>query len=180
VSSSDPLANPAQLIRRVYGYVAYLLGDGPLAEDVTSDVFERALRYRDSFDPRKGSPVSWLLGIARRCSSEALRRNSPPATDDAPERSQEMEDRVLGRLSVAVAVRRLPQSDQELIALRYGADLSARQIAALRGTRTNAIEVALHRALKKLRADLEAEDAGAPSPAGAFTPGKDSGLQPGS
>lgn len=180
MSFTDPLENPSQLIRRVYGYVAYLLGDGPLAEDVTSDVFERALRYRDSFDPRKGSPVSWLLGIARRSSSEALRSQTPITTDEAPERSQEMEDRVLGRLSVAGAVRRLPQREQELIALRFGADLTARQIADLLGARTNAIEVALHRTLKKLRTDLETEDARAPSTAGALTRGKDSGLQPGS
>src|SRR5918999_4894134 len=50
----DPLANPEPLIRRVYSYVAYRLGDGPDAEDVTSDVFERALRYRESYDRQKG------------------------------------------------------------------------------------------------------------------------------
>jgi len=32
----DPLANPEPLIRRVYAYVAYRIGDGPDAEDVTS------------------------------------------------------------------------------------------------------------------------------------------------
>ena len=43
----DPLANPEALIRRVYAFAAYRLGDGPDAEDVTSEVFERALRYRE-------------------------------------------------------------------------------------------------------------------------------------
>jgi DNA-directed RNA polymerase specialized sigma24 family protein len=62
----DPLADPEALIRRVYAYAAYRLGDGPDAEDVTSEVFERALRYRDSYDRSKGEPVAWLLGIARR------------------------------------------------------------------------------------------------------------------
>ena len=37
------------------------------AEDITSDVFERALRYRSSYDPKRGEPVAWLIGIARRC-----------------------------------------------------------------------------------------------------------------
>ena len=46
----DPLANAPDLIRRIYSYVAYRLGDGPDAEDVTSEVFERALRYRKSYD----------------------------------------------------------------------------------------------------------------------------------
>ena len=64
---SDPLANPEQLIRRVYAYVAYRIGDGPDAEDVTSETVERALRYRRSYDSSKGKPIAWVLGIARRC-----------------------------------------------------------------------------------------------------------------
>src|ERR1700704_3029027 len=63
----DPLANPEQLIRRVYAYVAYRIGDGHDAEDITSEAFARALRYRDSFDEAKGDAVSWMIGIARRC-----------------------------------------------------------------------------------------------------------------
>ena len=42
----DPLANPEPLIRRVYSYVAYRVGAGPEAEDITSETFERALRYK--------------------------------------------------------------------------------------------------------------------------------------
>ena len=45
---SDPLANPEPLIRRVYSYAAYRLGDGADAEDATSETLERALRYRQS------------------------------------------------------------------------------------------------------------------------------------
>jgi DNA-directed RNA polymerase specialized sigma24 family protein len=54
----DPLADVERLIRRVYGYVAYRIGDGPDAEDVTSETFERALRYRSSYDPRRGDPAA--------------------------------------------------------------------------------------------------------------------------
>src|SRR5438046_1244825 len=70
----DPLADPAPLIRRVYSYVAYRIGDGPDAEDVTSEVFERALKYRASYDGSRGKPLPWLLGIARRCADDALSR----------------------------------------------------------------------------------------------------------
>src|ERR671935_101794 len=69
---ADPLANPEPLIRRVYAFVAYRLGDGPDAEDVTSETFERALRYRESYDRRKGEPLTWLIGIARRCIDDGL------------------------------------------------------------------------------------------------------------
>jgi RNA polymerase sigma factor (sigma-70 family) len=53
------------------------------------------------------------------------------------------------------ALLRLEPHDRELIALRYGADLKAKQIAALFGERTNAVEVALHRALGRLRGIIE-------------------------
>src|SRR5438309_3753278 len=62
----DPLANLEPLIKRVYAYGAYRVGDGADAEDITSATFERALRYRQSFDAKRGEPVGWLIGIARR------------------------------------------------------------------------------------------------------------------
>ena len=68
----DPLAGAEVSIRRIYAYAAYWLGDGAEAEDATSEVFENALRYRASYDPRKGEPIAWLLGIARRTVKAAL------------------------------------------------------------------------------------------------------------
>ena len=62
----DPLATPEPLIRRVYSYAAYRLGDGPDAEDATSETLERAIRYRSSYDADAGTPQAWILGIARR------------------------------------------------------------------------------------------------------------------
>jgi RNA polymerase sigma-70 factor (ECF subfamily) len=57
------------------------------------------------------------------------------------------------------ALEQLSERDQELIALRYGAELTAPQIAQVMDAQTNAIEVALHRALGRLRRILEAEEA---------------------
>ena len=151
----DPLANPQPLIRRVYAYAAYRLGDGPDAEDVTSETFERALRYRDSFDPRRGDPAAWLIGIARRCIADAALRKVIP-TDDVPEQPVEShEDDALRRLELHANMAKLDERDRELLALRYGADLTARQIAELLELKTNAVEVALHRALARLRDHLE-------------------------
>lgn len=155
----DPLADPEPLIRRVYAYVAYRLGDGPEAEDVTSDVFERAVRYRTSYDPAKGDPIPWLIGIARRSIDDSRVRSAPRAAE-APETATpgELEEEVIRRISLAGAIERLGHRDRELITLRYGADLSAAQIGALLDLRTNAVEVALHRALERLRSTIEAEE----------------------
>ena len=154
----DPLANPEPLIRRVYSYVAYRVGAGPDAEDITSETFERALRYKKSFDSTKGEPAAWLIGIARRCiEGRPLNLDvSSEHLDTADHR--DLEDDTLRRMALSAAVGRLDERDRELIALRYGADLTARQIAELLGAKTNAIEVALHRALGRLRTHIEGSD----------------------
>jgi RNA polymerase sigma-70 factor (ECF subfamily) len=157
----DPLADPGPLIRRVYSYVAYRIGDGPEAEDVTSEAFERALRYRSSYDSALGGPLPWLIGIARRCIDG---RRSFPLTTDADQSElaapSNLEEATLDRLTLAVAMAALPERDRELLALRYGADLSARQIGAVLGLKANAVEVALHRALARIRTLLEDQERG--------------------
>jgi RNA polymerase sigma-70 factor (ECF subfamily) len=164
----DPLTDPDALIRRVYAYVAYRLGDGPDAEDVTSDVFERALRYRNSYDRSKGEPVAWLLGIASRCTSAALAsRTEAPLLADHDAGSSGFEEDSVQRLTLAAALEGLSDRDQELIALRYGADLTSAQIARVLDLKTNAVEVALHRAIDRLRSILVAESQAEEEDAGA-------------
>src|SRR5215218_9521202 len=118
----DPLQNPEPLIRRVYGYVAYRIGAGPDAEDVTSEVFERAVRYRESYDPAKGTPLGWLVGIARRTieGTVSAPRHDPIEDYDAAA-AGDLEEDATRRVSVAAAVAELRERDRELIALRYGA-----------------------------------------------------------
>ena len=160
----DPLADPESFIRRVYTYVACRIGDGPEAEDVTSDVFERALRYRDSYDRRKGEPVAWLIGIARRSISEAGARREASDPSSIEPGSEDMEELAIRRLVLRAVLATLDERERELIALRYGADLTARQIAELIGERTNTVEVVLHRLLARLRAELERERAAEVAP----------------
>ncbi len=153
----DPLANAEPLIRLVYRYVSYRVGDGPEAEDITSEVFERALRYRDSYDSSRGDPAAWLIGIAQRCIAGAAR---PLVVD--PERADaqapgRMDEEVQQRLALKAALAVLTDRDRELLALRYGGDLTARQIADVLELKVNAVEVGLHRALARLREILESE-----------------------
>lgn len=156
MAKRDPLTDPAPLIRRVYAYVAYRIGDGTDAEDVTSATFERALRYRQEFDPRRGEPAAWLIGIARRCISDHF-ADRPIPVADVPETTApgELATDSAARIDLHRAVGGLAERDRELVALRYGADLTARQIGELLGLQTNAVEVALHRALQSLREALE-------------------------
>jgi len=165
----DPFAHPEALVGRVYAYVAYRVGDGSDAENLTSDIFEQALRYRDRYDPSRGEPIAWLIGIARRCVNGVLAASRPvaPEPQQAPAPG-DLGDAVLRRLALAEGLAKLAERDRELIALRYGADLTPAQIAGIVGNRTNTIEVALQRALARLRTKLR--DAEAPEGATA-TPG---------
>jgi RNA polymerase sigma-70 factor (ECF subfamily) len=152
---TNPLEHPEEAIPRVYAYVAYRIGDGPDAEDVTSEVIERALRYRKGFDPRRGEPVAWLLGIARRRISDKRKSLAQGTRADVEPVEPGPEEATPARLDLQRALGGLSDRDRELIALRYGADLSAKQIADVVGMRTNAVEVAIHRALRVLRAELD-------------------------
>ena len=74
-----------------------------------------------------------------------MRRGRPPTLEHASEHvdtpdHRDLEDDALRRIALSSAVGRLEERDRELIALRYGADLTARQIAELQGAKTNAIE----------------------------------------
>lgn len=154
---ADPFARPDELLRRVYAYVAYLVQDGAEAEDITSETFERALRYRESYDPRRGEPAAWLLGIARRCVYDASRRPRHLAADEERgDVTADHADAAVSRVELRAALSALGGADRELLALRYGADLTTREMAQVLDMQRNAVDVALSRARARLRGLLDA------------------------
>jgi RNA polymerase sigma-70 factor (ECF subfamily) len=154
---TDPLADPEALLRRVYAYVAYRIHHDSDAEDITSETFERALRYRDRYDSSKGEPIAWLLGIARNCIYNAQLRPRADVSREPEQANAGIDDEVVGRLTLRRALGRLSNEDQELLALRYGADLEIREIASLLDRRANTIEVALSRARARLARALDSD-----------------------
>lgn len=153
----DPLERPEEAIRRVYAYVAYRIGAGPDAEDVTSVTIERAIRYRASYRRDEGSPGAWLIGIAKRCIVDLGVARARDASGGVTRESegQDVSDEAATRLDLREAVAALDDRSRELVALRYGADLSSKEIGRLLGMSPGAVDVALHRALKELRAELD-------------------------
>ena len=143
----------------LYGFLAYRTGNPALAEDLLADTFEKALRARRRFDPRRGSTKSWLYSIALNTLRDHARRRE--VADRAAERLQPPEavedaEESLGRrdeLSRALAA--LSEEEREVVALRYGADLTAPEIARLTGEKLTTVEGRLYRALRKLRERLD-------------------------
>jgi RNA polymerase sigma-70 factor (ECF subfamily) len=139
----------------VYAYVATLLRDPAAAEDVTALAFERAYRKRRTFDRRRGEERAWLFGIARNAALDELRRRRRISTlaaepVDEPE-PDDLVDVALRRTAVRDALATLAGRERELVALKFHAGLSNREIARVLGSSESAVGTRLHRVMGKLR-----------------------------
>src|SRR5215212_7516431 len=63
----------------LFGFLAYRTGDRALAQDLLGDAFERALRSRRRYEPRRGSAKTWLYAIALNVLRDHLRRAAAEA-----------------------------------------------------------------------------------------------------
>lgn len=146
----------------VYRYIRFRVATREAAEDVTSEVFMKALRAADRYDGSRASPRTWLLRIARNAVTDhlrALRRRGslhvsldriPDLASDLPSQEQRVlkQERIQRLLNANQTLRR---ADQEILSLRYGAGLSNAEIAEHLDISNNAVAVRLHRALKRLK-----------------------------
>lgn len=149
----------------VYRYVRFRVANRDTAEDLTSDVFMKALRSLSRYDPRRSAPRTWLLRIARNAITDHLRAlqrrgslhvsldRAPDLVSRAPSQEERMlrEEQVQKLLSAAATLR---APDQEVLSLRYGAGLGNMEIAETLKISANAVAVRVHRALGRLRAAI--------------------------
>jgi RNA polymerase sigma factor (sigma-70 family) len=149
---------------RVYGYLAYRLHSRDDAEDLTQLTFERALKAWDRFDARRASVGTWLLAIAQNALVDHYRRDrsnlhQPFADDEEISAAIGYRDPGLDRLGVspdlAAGLERLGDREREVIALRFGGDLTGPEIAELTGLSVANVQQLLSRSLRRLRAELE-------------------------
>jgi len=152
-------------VERVYGFFGYRLGRREDAEDLTQATFERALKAWRRFDPRRASTATWLLAIARNLLIDHGRRERARTERLAePDELEKLRDRgdaaaapdlgVSPELERALAA--LSGRDREVIALRFGAELTGPEIAELTGLSVANVQQILSRSLRRLRDELEA------------------------
>jgi RNA polymerase sigma factor (sigma-70 family) len=142
-------------------FLVYRTGDRALAEDLVADTFERVLRARRRFDPRKASEKTWIYSIAlnllrdharrRKVEDRALERTAVVAGDE-PDRPPL--DTIADRDMLSRALEALSDEEREAIALRYGAELTVPEIAKLTKEPLTTVEGRVYRALRKLRDEL--------------------------
>jgi RNA polymerase sigma-70 factor (ECF subfamily) len=151
----------AEHAQALFGFLSYRTGDRVLAEDLLADTFERALRARRRFDPRKGSKKTWLYAIALNCLRDHARRRSTEgraleriASRPSLESPAEMEA-IADRDLISRGLSALSEKECEAIALRFGAELTVPEIAKLTGEPLTTVEGRVYRALRKLREEID-------------------------
>jgi RNA polymerase sigma-70 factor (ECF subfamily) len=144
----------------VYGYLVYLTRDRSLAEDLTADTFEKALRAWKRFDPRRGSTRTWLCQIARTTAldwfrAEARRRRREEAAA-LPERVEESFAEGLSP-ALEAGLASLSAGEREVLALRIVLELDGDATARVLGISATAVSTRLSRALKRLEEKVNEE-----------------------
>lgn len=147
----------------VYRYISYRIGSRTVAEDLTSEVWLRALRRIGSVTWQGRDLGAWLVTIARnliadhyksaRARLEVTTADMLDADDEAPGPEGRPEAEVLTRLDSATlldAVRRLNPEQQECITLRFLQGLSVTETAQIMGKNDGAIKALQYRAVRTL------------------------------
>jgi RNA polymerase sigma-70 factor (ECF subfamily) len=150
-------------VQAIFRYIVHRVGDTQLAEDLTADVFTRALQglaqYRD-----QGRPfIAWLYRIAHARVVDHYRRASrrPPESDvdDEPLAVETDMDSALLRRQAArtlhQAISTLTADQQQVIILRFIEGYRIETVAELMGRQPNAIKALQFRALRTLAGRLQ-------------------------
>ena len=143
---------------KIYRYVALKVGDRMEAEDITQQVFLKAIKSISSFK-WKGFPFSsWLFRIAHNQVIDHLRKRTRRETvaledtlltsDDDPQLALE---RKLDIEQLALATKELTRAQQEVISLRFAGELPIAQVAKVMGRSEGAVKALQHSAVVALR-----------------------------
>ncbi len=144
----------------VYALALSLLHDAHEAQDVAQDAFIKVWESAPSYRPQ-GSPMAWLLTIARNLSRSRLRQSGRQAELDEeewnslPEENPEIspEDRAV----LQEALAQLEAEERRIVLLHAVTGLKHREIAALLERPLSTVLSKYHRGLKKLRALMKGE-----------------------
>jgi len=149
---------------KIYRYVALRIGNKTEAEDITQQVFLKALQSISSFRWR-GIPFSaWLFRIAHNQVVDYLRKKTKQATVPLDESTvivisnpQLLAEQGLDIEQLLSATRRLTPTQREVISLRFAGELPIAQVAKIIGKSQGAVKALQHSAIVALRKVLSAE-----------------------
>jgi RNA polymerase sigma-70 factor (ECF subfamily) len=149
----------------VYRIVVAWVSSRQEAEDLTQEVFLRALRHLESYQSASGSFRPYLITVARNLVRDRWRAQHRRAGgdydagageewDDGPEAAVLAAE---GRAELIAALAQLPSDHQHVLRLRLMEGRSAAEVAAVLDRTPEAVRQLQHRALAALRSGLERE-----------------------
>jgi RNA polymerase sigma-70 factor (ECF subfamily) len=147
---------------RVYAFVVGRVRDRVAAEDLTADVFHRALAALPEFQFRASPFAAWLFRIAANAITDRARRSGRevPLTADGPEPSVQPDDEPLDRrASLYRLVNELPADQRRVIVERFVEERSIKEIAGRLNRTEGAVKQLQFRALQTLRTRMEGGNA---------------------
>jgi RNA polymerase sigma-70 factor (ECF subfamily) len=152
-----------QYLPNVYQYVSYRVGNRTEAEELTSVIFEKALTKFRSYDSKRAAFSTWIFSIAHHTVIDYYRRRSREqklqqeakfriiALSESPEeeavRSEEIQ-------KLHKCLSRLKRHERELISLKFGGEMTNREIARITGLSESNVGTRLCRAIRKLRGEF--------------------------
>jgi RNA polymerase sigma-70 factor, ECF subfamily len=143
---------------RIYAFVARRVGDRDRAEDLTSEVFHKALANLKSYEWRGRPFAAWLFRITANVISDQFKRagREPDSPGDPPEPSGEPEQEgAEARARLFRLVEKLPVEQRRVVFERFVEQRSIREIAQQLGKSEGAVKQLQFRALEKLRSQME-------------------------
>ena len=142
---------------RVYAYVVRRVQNRHIAEDLTSDVFHKALAGLPSFDWRGIPFAAWLFRIAANVIADQWKRMAKEElVEDPPEMSAEMPlEEIDQRARLFRMVEGLPTDQRRVVQARFTEGKSIREIAQELRKTEGAVKQLQFRALERLRAEME-------------------------
>lgn len=154
-------------IHEIYGFVMKRIGHKETCEDIVSDVFRKVFLNLKTFDPKKASFRVWVYRIATNTMTDHWRVHRNPNKGivvdieeayELHDETQNPHDDLLSdeqKQFVQNNINKLPNKYQTIVQLKYFDDLPNTDIAEIMGIKPNNVGVLLHRALKKLKGELE-------------------------
>ena len=150
--------------RRVFGLAVSITRDRGLAEEVAQEAFLRAWRAADSYDPARGSVVTWLLTITRNLAIDAVRARRSFATDAAilehlisavlRDPTEAIDDQ-LEAAEAAGRLRDLPPEQARAVLLAVMAGHTAQEVADHEGIPLGTAKTRIRTGLARLRRAVE-------------------------
>jgi RNA polymerase sigma factor (sigma-70 family) len=151
--------------RPVYGLAVTMLQDRGAAEDLAQEVFVRAWRNAGGYDVRRGSVLSWLLGITRNAAIDVLRlKRADPVDPEVLAARLQVESSVPGtadphdRARVRDAIAALAPEQRRAVFLATYLGRTASEISAVEHIPLGTAKTRIRSAMARLRGTLETAD----------------------